>query len=59
MKIRMKKPIEELDEELCEYCPCTDYGSAKVNTGSWNLCEGCRCEEAYQNYLEDEENEEE
>lgn len=44
---------EELGEELCRYCPYTDYGWAKVNTGPWNLCEGRCCEEAYENYLKE------
>lgn len=48
-----EEQIEELGEELCNHCPCTDYGISEVNTGYWNLCEGCRCQEAYQNYLEE------
>lgn len=39
--------------EICEYCPCTDFGSAAVNTGPWNLCEGARCIEAYDAWKED------
>ena len=39
-------------EELCSYCPCTEYGQAKVNTGPHNMCEGFRCDDAYENYKE-------
>jgi len=48
------KPLsqEKLDEKLCEYCPSTEYGTIKINTGPWNLCEGMGCETAYTNYLE-------
>lgn len=56
MKIRdeLEKPltIEELDTDLCEYCPRTDFGDVKVNTGPWNLCEGCACDIAYDYYLD-------
>ncbi|MGX8833983.1 hypothetical protein ACWG0P_07195 [Amedibacillus sp. YH-ame6] len=55
----MPKTIEELDGELCKYCPCTDYGFEKINTGPWNLCEGCACDKAYEKYLEDNQDEEE
>ena len=46
------KSKEELDEELCSYCPYTEYGQAEVNTGPYNLCEGGRCDDAYENYKE-------
>lgn len=38
--------------ELCEYCACTDYGLAPVNTGPWNLCEDQWCEIAYKDWKE-------
>jgi len=48
------KSIEELDEELCEHCPSPEeaqgvhcYGGKPV------MCEGSRCKEAYQNYLDE------
>ena len=49
------KPLtqEELDDKLCETCERTDYGAVKVNSGPHNLCEGCRCDQAYECYLED------
>ena len=46
------KTKEELEEELCEYCPCTDYGNVKINTNQHNLCHGDRCDDAYENYKE-------
>ena len=49
MEIKTK---EELEEELCEYCPCTDYGSVQINTAPWNMCEGCCCDDAYNEYLD-------
>lgn len=35
---------------ICEYCPCTDFGSKPVCTGSWNMCDGRCCTEALDNY---------
>lgn len=35
---------------ICEYCVCTGYGDAPVNTGPWNLCEGAGCELALATY---------
>lgn len=55
----MPKTREELNEELCKYCPCTEFGHKEVNTGYWNLCEGYACDEAYKSYLENHEEEEE
>ena len=46
------KSKEELDEELCSYCPYTEYGQTEANTGPYNLCEGCMCDDAYENYKE-------
>lgn len=41
---------EQLDTNLCKHCPLTCDGP--VNTGPHNLCEGGRCEQAYENYLD-------
>lgn len=46
------KTMNELVDELCDYCHLTDYGLNKVNTGPHNLCEGRSCSEAYDNYKE-------
>lgn len=46
---------EELDESLCHYCSETDYGEYKMY-GTPNgpvFCEGAWCEDAYQEYLDD------
>lgn len=40
-------------EVLCDCCPCTEYGSVKVNTSPYDLCEGCRCSQALENYLDE------
>ena len=39
--------------EICDYCACTDYGTAPVGTGLHNLCEGIGCVEAYERYKEE------
>lgn len=43
---------EERDTWLCKYCECTEYGDTEVNTGPHNLCEGTHCDRAYENYLD-------
>lgn len=58
----MSKPlsIEELEEDLCKYCPLPEqskgvhcYGGQPV------MCEGSHCEQAHEIYLEEFEEEEE
>lgn len=53
----MGEPLskEELSdtEEICQNCPLTDYGLEKINTAPYNLCEGICCDKAYENYLDD------
>lgn len=51
----MKKSIEELDTELCNYCPLDEW---RKGTNFMGSCEGCKCDEAYENYLVQEEDEE-
>lgn len=62
----MNKPmtyvgISTLDEELCEHCRCTNYGlDMKAKNGYMGVsygCEGMFCDEAYENYLEEYEEE--
>ncbi|ADL53243.1 hypothetical protein [Clostridium cellulovorans] len=55
----MAKSKDELDEELCNYCPLTDYGLTKINNAPYNQCEGIRCDLTYKEYLENFEEEEE
>lgn len=43
--------MKDLGDKLCEYCPWTDDG--RVNTGPHNLCEGSKCDEAYERYKEE------
>lgn len=46
---------EELDESLCHYCSETDYGEHKMygTPDGPVFCEGAWCEDAYQEYLDD------
>lgn len=39
--------------EICDYCVCSDFGTAPVGTGAHNICEGVGCVDAYDNYKED------
>lgn len=50
---------EELAEDLCRYCPCTEFGFQRINTGPWNMCEGGYCDDAYANYLEERDDDDE
>lgn len=55
----MLKTFDELCEEetLCNYCSATDYGEHKsciTPNGYWS-CEGAWCEEAYEEYLDENE----
>lgn len=53
--------ISELDEKLCEHCRCTDYGfDMKAPNAIMGVTFGCEsgwCDEAYQNYLKEFEEE--
>lgn len=49
--------ISELEEFLCKYCHCTEYGnSIGVQYGDpmHGSCEGNWCSEAYENYLNED-----
>lgn len=41
---------------LCEYCPYTEFGTIPseyvAGNGTYVVCEGINCEEAYENYIE-------
>jgi hypothetical protein len=54
MKPKSKK---ELEDEICQFCPLENKGVCSVPGGFVAGCEGSRCEEAYENYLETLENE--
>lgn len=45
--------IDIESDELCGFCPCTDFGMNKVNTNQFNQCEGVNCQEAKRVYLEE------
>lgn len=50
----MNKTYEELGEELCKYCFCTEYGDNinLANPSAYsNGCEEMYCKEAYEYYL--------
>lgn len=51
----MLKTIDEMEEELCNYCYRTDYGEHKscITPSGYSCCEGAYCEEAYESYLEE------
>lgn len=46
--------IEQLDEDLCNYCRDTGYGEHKamMTPTGYYFCEGSYCGNAYENYLE-------
>lgn len=51
-----EKPLdmEELGEDLCKWCPLDEYlQGSKLHPNGHYSCEGCRCQEAYEQYLED------
>lgn len=54
------KTFKEIDsEELCEYCPIPEEGrGVHCYGGEPIMCEGCCCDKAYENYLEEFEVEE-
>jgi hypothetical protein len=48
------KTKEELAEELCDFCPLEPEDRGVHNyDGTVVMCEGSRCEEAYEEYTED------
>ena len=50
------KSQDELSDKLCEYCPLEKKGVYSVPGGFAAGCEGSRCDDAYENYLEKNEN---
>lgn len=53
----MVKTKEELEEDLCEYCPLSENLKGVYNTpGGYSAeCEGSHCNETYEIYLEENE----
>lgn len=56
--IKSKEDLQD-EESLCDFCPLTDYGCrfVKINTNQFNQCEGSSCDEAYEHYKENFEEE--
>jgi hypothetical protein len=48
--IRMAK--DDMGDDLCKYCPLEKKGVYGVDGGYMAGCEGSRCDDAYENYLE-------
>jgi len=46
------KSKEELEDQLCKFCPLETKGVYSVPGGFAAGCEGSKCEEAYEIYLE-------
>ena len=46
------KSPQELGDELCDFCPLEKKGVYSVPGGFCAGCDGSRCTEAYENYLE-------
>ncbi|MEG1636097.1 MAG: hypothetical protein RR324_01160 [Cellulosilyticaceae bacterium] len=53
----MKRPMADMDDDLCSYCADTDYGKTKSIHGpsGVSMCEGRFCPTAYEKYLESDE----
>lgn len=44
---------DKLGDELCKYCPLENKGVYSVPGGFVAGCEGSKCENAYENYLDE------
>lgn len=44
---------KNLGDALCCYCPLEKKGVYGINGGNVAGCEGSKCDEAFENYLED------
>jgi hypothetical protein len=51
-KLTDSKPMQDLGDELCEYCPLEKRSVYSVPGGFSAGCEGSRCSDAYENYLD-------
>lgn len=43
---------DDMGDDLCKYCPLEKKGVYGVDGGYMAGCEGSRCDDAYDNYLE-------
>lgn len=54
-----RKIMEELGEKLCDFCPLEDWEKGShLHPNGYSSCEGSRCEDALEYYLEEKETEE-
>lgn len=50
LAVRLAK--DDMGDDLCKYCPLEKKGIYGVDGGYMAGCEGSRCDDAYDNYLE-------
>lgn len=50
--MELEELTDEQQERMCEICQDCIFGY-KVNTGYHNLCEGSRCEDALEYFMEE------
>jgi hypothetical protein len=54
----VKRKIEDMDDDICNYCQLQEISvPASGSDGFLVWCEGSRCQEAYKNYLETDDEE--
>jgi len=44
---------DDMGDDLCKYCPLEKKGVYGVDGGYMAGCEGSRCDDAYENYLDE------
>ena len=53
-----KKKKEDLNEKLCDYCPLPEHAKGTHCYGGQPvMCEGSRCDDAFEEYLDSDEDE--
>ena len=52
MKATIKIDKDDMGDELCKHCPLEKKGVYGVDGGYMAGCEGCKCDDAYNNYLD-------
>ena len=54
--MKKKELLEQLDEKLCDYCPLDDnQKGSHLHPFGYSSCEGCSCEDALEQYIEENE----